>query len=213
MEDATCVELLEHLEERFDPQAECLGLFTGLQDPGEPCGFNLHCVSGAECEIQPREQRCQSGVCSEVDERRLEVVNEGESCEFSSCATRLHCDEDTQRCARGVFGEEGEECDLNGPRFCYSGLVCRSDNPEMWNGSWFCLPPLSEGDPCILPYACSHGLTCQWFSGGEVGQCARPAELGETCGTWGTLECAYGLGCNDSGVCTDEPAQCTLPED
>ena len=156
--------------------AECEDL-AGTRPPGDPCGSDLQCESGA-CSLSGN----TCGVCSET------LPGEDESCLEVLCAAGFICNQEFV-CVRA--GQLDEPCNVESP--CLEGMNCQDGT---------CARPPGEDEPCAdtgLRCDVVQGLTCN--ASGVCEKIPLPG-LDEPC----TGLCQAGARCVgpsvDSGVCT-----------
>ncbi len=189
-----------------------------LYDEGHECAWDYQCRHGLVCRASgpgPSPRKCL---------QRALPSTEGEPCSSDwDCATGLICSNDACVEQSAVGGP----CDVtNKNRDCLDGNVCDYDRST---GMWRCVPPRSEGEGCVAPFACARGLWCNTMSGGicqslpSVGEpcqtfcaggawcdraasphvCRPPGSAGDPCGGSGFAftTCEPGLFCNNADVC------------
>lgn len=159
---------------QFGEGSPCEGVYSGTQEPGEPCTENLECTGASRCD---NERDCE-GTCTET-------LGEGADCSSGNCESGLVCLPD-DTCGTPVG--EGEACAQN--QHCKGDLVC-DDNGE-------CIQlPQGAGDDCSAEmsdtdYWCPGELVC------VEGTCQEGAATGESCED--PKKCAPGNRCVD-GTC------------
>jgi hypothetical protein len=131
---------------------------------GEPCDpFAYECQEDLIC--HPTEllcterpepgQACLEGQCAAgnvcANEMCQPAPGEDEPCWQNGCAAGLHCDANTNTCARPV--EEGEPCVY--PEDCGEGMTCSE-----FVADGVCVRLPGEGEGCFGGYYCASGLEC-----------------------------------------------------
>lgn len=175
------------VEQPFDLDGPCAGMWVGASAVGAPCGpdvESLVCAPGAACVLGL--DLC--GTCQAA-------VPRGEPCAqgVSRCAP-------SDACIEGVCVARalpGQACDEAKP--CVVGSACTAGA---------CVSPttVGVGEDCDAKRRCAYGTVC------DAGKCARAARLGEACST--SRACMSGR-C-EGGTCAPLRAafaKCSAPTD
>jgi hypothetical protein len=97
----------------------------------------------------------------------------------------------------------GEACDPDVGPFCREGLACvlAQTSPSV---TWQCRARVAAGAPCRLAYLsqCPPTQQCTATGASPDGTCVALPSQGQACSTAvGSLTCAPGLGCDETGTC------------
>ncbi len=174
------------------PAADCRAIYVGQVPVGSPCGIG-QCVPSAFCSAEV-DLKCP-GTC------KARVAAGGAATAAAECVVGLGV-------LAGVCAEppkEGAACSTPGSfSGCAPGLTCAADTKT-------CAKAKVEGD------ACSATAPCDTFYNCTNGKCARPGDIGASCGgaTGAGLGCKLELACSATGTCVarlGEGSVCTGSE-
>lgn len=175
----------------ISPAADCRSIYVGQVPVGSACGYG-QCVPSAFCSSEV-DAKCP-GTC------KARVQAGGAATSPAECVAGLVILSGTCSNPPG----EGSTCSTPGPfGGCAPGLTC-SDAKT-------CVKPKVEGD------ACSTTAPCDTFFSCVSGQCARPGDVGASCGAsaGSGLGCKIELYCSSASTCAQrlgEGSACTGAE-
>jgi len=195
-----------------------LCISPGTKPPGDPCSYNVDCVSGLVCNWGKNPHICQPPAlvgepcghpndCTEGLSCTKDLLFSG-VCDCSGCPASQVCG--SRGCINPHTIQQGERCEHNAD--CQGDLVC------VWaTKPYLCAPARQLDEACGHPTDCAQGLVCDKGQTCRQG-CKTSAECpaGETCFSGGVCkvpedaggscladtECKAGLWCGDGLRCT-----------